>query len=125
MTAHPLAISAGAAGLQPDVCASVEGIGRRLDIELQNVNALDLAQTRDLAKRVSAGFSATGRAAHQWHNSALTRLSAREHELLAGSNEDTTINVDTNTRLIASGGAGSRTSRERSYWERTGGRRHR
>lgn len=111
---HPLAVSASAAGLQDDVCRSVTGIAERLDLELQNVDALALDEVRDLARRVDAAYSGAGRRADAWRNAAIAECAAREAVLLAGTEELPNINIDTNTRPLTSGG--SRPGRIPASW---------
>ena len=104
---HALAIAAGQAGLASDVAASVEGIGARLDAELQNVDGLDLDAIRSLARRIDSAYHGAGRRADGWRATALGILAAREHELLAGSNEDTTINLGTDGSRVAASSIGT------------------
>lgn len=123
---HPLAEAAGASGHQTDIVISVQGIGDRLDAELDGVDGLSLDETRALAHRVAAAHAATGHRAIAWRNAAVARLAARERELLAGTCEESHINVDDRTRMMPSAGTGSKAGRrERSFWERTGVPRHR
>lgn len=126
MSQHPLAVSAGQAGLQTDVAESCQGIGQRLDRELERLPELDLPGVRDLARRCCCANRGAGARAIAWECAAVHRCAQHERELIAqgGNVELPEINEDSTT-LIETPSVGERRNRERPYFERVGGRRHR